>query len=41
MVRTDVPPPSEVRMPVTSAPCCLKKPFASATAKGMPLVVTP
>ena len=32
VLRTAVPPPAAVRMPVTSTPCCLKKPFFMATA---------
>jgi hypothetical protein len=32
MLRTLVPPPFEVRMPVTSTPACLKKPLSRATA---------
>ena len=32
MLRTDVPPPFEVRMPVTSTPASLNQPFSIAIA---------
>ena len=32
MLRTQVPPPLEVRMPVTSTPASLNQPLSSATA---------
>jgi len=36
-----VPPPAEVMISVMLRPCCLKKPFSSATANGIPLAETP
>ena len=36
VLRTAVPPPAAVRMPVMSKPCCLKNPFSIATAYGEP-----
>ncbi len=36
VLRTDVPPPCDVRIPVISTPFFLKNPFAIATAYGAP-----
>ena len=36
VLRTAVPPPAAVRMPVTSSPCFLNRPRSIATAYGAP-----
>jgi hypothetical protein len=40
-LRTDVPPPCDAMMPVTSAPSSLKNPLYNATANGMPFADEP